>query len=59
MLWRLAQGQGLIKDWTPLSQIAPVMAQAAIAAEDGAWVERRRGTDPAALADELLAATGG
>jgi hydroxymethylbilane synthase len=46
--------------------LAPVAAYhdgtellAAIAAEDGTWVERRRGTDPAALADELLAATGG
>jgi hypothetical protein len=27
-----------------------------IAAEDGAWIERRRGDDPLALADELLAA---
>jgi hydroxymethylbilane synthase len=44
--------------------LAPVAAYhdgaellAAIAAEDGSWVERRRGTDPLALADELLAAT--
>jgi hydroxymethylbilane synthase len=29
---------------------------ALIAAEDGSWVERRRGSDPAAVADELLAA---
>jgi hydroxymethylbilane synthase len=27
-----------------------------IAAEDGSWVERRRGSDPAELADALLAA---
>jgi hydroxymethylbilane synthase len=27
-----------------------------IAAEDGSWIERRRGVDPLALADELLAA---
>jgi hydroxymethylbilane synthase len=27
-----------------------------IAAEDGSWIERRRGDDPAALAEELLAA---
>ena len=32
---------------------------ALIAAEDGAWVERRRGDDPLALAEELLAATAG
>jgi hydroxymethylbilane synthase len=43
--------------------LAPVAAYhdgeellAAIAAEDGSWVERRRGADPVALADELLAA---
>jgi len=43
--------------------LAPVAAHhdgdgltALIAAEDGAWVERRRGTDPLAIADELLAA---
>jgi len=43
--------------------LAPVAAHhdgdgltALIAAEDGAWVERRRGTDPVAIADELLAA---
>ena len=27
-----------------------------IAAEDGSWIERRRGTDPLAVADQLLAA---
>jgi hydroxymethylbilane synthase len=43
--------------------LAPVAAHhdgaaltALIAAEDGSWVERRRGDDPHALADELLAA---
>jgi hydroxymethylbilane synthase len=43
--------------------LAPVAAHhdgealtALIAAEDGSWIERRRGTDPFALADELLAA---
>ena len=43
--------------------LAPVAAHhdgavltALIAAEDGAWIERRRGEDPLALADELLAA---
>lgn len=43
--------------------LAPVAAHhdgegmtALIAAEDGSWIERRRGSDPAALADELLAA---
>jgi hydroxymethylbilane synthase len=43
--------------------LAPVAAYhdgeqltALVAAEDGSWVERRRGADPLALADELLAA---
>ncbi len=43
--------------------LAPVAAHhdgtaltALIAAEDGAWIERRRGEDPLALADELVAA---
>ena len=43
--------------------LAPVAAHhdgealtALIAAEDGSWVERRRGEDPVALANELLAA---
>jgi hydroxymethylbilane synthase len=43
--------------------LAPVAAYhdgevltALIAAEDGSWIERRSGTDPDALADELLAA---
>jgi hydroxymethylbilane synthase len=43
--------------------LAPVAAHhdgdelvALIAAEDGSWIERRSGTDPNALADELLAA---
>jgi hydroxymethylbilane synthase len=44
--------------------LAPVAAHhdgaaltALVADEDGAWIERRTGTDPTALADELLAAT--
>ncbi len=32
---------------------------ALVAAEDGSWVERRRGDDPLALAEELVAATAG
>jgi hypothetical protein len=43
--------------------LAPVAAHhdgealtALIAAEDGSWIERRRGADPLAVADELLAA---
>src|SRR6185437_7584553 len=44
--------------------LAPVAAhhdgarlEALIAAEDGSWVERRTGSDPAALAEALLAAS--
>jgi hydroxymethylbilane synthase len=43
--------------------VAPVAAfhdgsvlTALVSAEDGSWVERRRGNDPVALADELVAA---
>jgi porphobilinogen deaminase len=43
--------------------LAPVAAHhdgselvALIAAEDGSWVERRTGSDPLAVADELLSA---
>ena len=46
--------------------LAPVAAYndglellALIAAEDGSWIERRRGVDPLALADELVAAVAG
>jgi hydroxymethylbilane synthase len=46
--------------------LAPVAAHhdgsaltALIAAEDGSWVERRTGDDPLAVAEALLAATGG
>jgi hydroxymethylbilane synthase len=46
--------------------LAPIAAhhdgtelRALIAAEDGSWVERRTGSDPLALAEELLAATAG
>ena len=46
--------------------LAPVAAHhdghgllAAVAAEDGSWVERRHGSDPLAVADELIAATSG
>ena len=46
--------------------LAPVAAHhdgsallALVAAEDGSWVERRRGDDPLALADDLVAATAG
>lgn len=34
MLIRLVEGEGLSRDWTPLSRIAPAVPQAVIAAED-------------------------
>jgi monofunctional biosynthetic peptidoglycan transglycosylase len=34
MLIRLAEGEGLEKDWQPLAQIAPALAEAVVAAED-------------------------
>ncbi len=35
MLIRLAEGEGLAKDWQPLSRISPHLARAVIASEDG------------------------
>lgn len=58
MLWRLAQGEGLTKDWAPLSEIAPVMAQAAIAAEDNRFCEHG-GIDWSAMRQELRRAAAG
>jgi monofunctional glycosyltransferase len=34
MLIRLAEGEGLYKDWVPLSQIAPALAESVVASED-------------------------
>jgi monofunctional biosynthetic peptidoglycan transglycosylase len=34
MLIRLAEGEGLERDWQPLAQIAPALAEAVVAAED-------------------------
>lgn len=58
MVWRLAQGHGLSKDWTPLSEIAPVMARAAIAAEDNRFCEHG-GIDWNAMQQELRRAAAG
>jgi monofunctional biosynthetic peptidoglycan transglycosylase len=39
MVIRLAQGEGLRKAWVPLAEIAPVLPQAVIAAEDNRFCE--------------------
>ena len=39
MVIRLIQGEGLRKDWVPLAEIAPVLPQAVIAAEDNRFCE--------------------
>lgn len=52
MLLRLAQGEGLERDWTALAAIAPVMAQAVIAAEDNRFCEHA-GFDWPVLREEL------
>jgi monofunctional biosynthetic peptidoglycan transglycosylase len=41
MIERLAQGYGLHKHWKPISQIAPSLAQAVIAAEDTGFCEHQ------------------
>jgi monofunctional biosynthetic peptidoglycan transglycosylase len=52
MIVRLAQGEGLAKDWTALDAMAPVMAQAVIAAEDNRFCEHA-GIDWGAMRQEL------
>jgi monofunctional biosynthetic peptidoglycan transglycosylase len=55
MLWRLAQGAGLSKEWRPLRSISPQLPQAVIASEDNRfcvhggfdWVEVRGQLDRA------------
>ena len=39
MLIRLVEGEGLSKDWTPLSRVAPAVPAAVIAAEDNRFCE--------------------
>lgn len=52
MVIRLAEGEGLAKDWVALAQIAPVLADAVIAAEDNRFCEHW-GIDWAALRGEV------
>ncbi|MGH6915958.1 MAG: monofunctional biosynthetic peptidoglycan transglycosylase, partial [Geminicoccales bacterium] len=57
MLIRLAESEGLRKDWVPLEQIAPVLRHAVVAAEDNRFCEHG-GFDWAAMReviDELRA----
>ena len=58
MVLRLVQGEGLAKDWTALDAMAPVMAQAVIAAEDNRFCEHA-GIDWAAMRQELTRAFAG
>ena len=39
MLIRLGQGEGLDKDWVPLEQIAPALAESVVASEDNQFCE--------------------
>ncbi len=39
MVIRLAQGEGFSKDWVPLSEISPFLAQAVVAGEDNRFCE--------------------
>jgi monofunctional biosynthetic peptidoglycan transglycosylase len=52
MLIRLAEGEGLRKDWVPLEQIAPALRQAVVAAEDNLFCEHA-GFDWAALGEVI------
>jgi monofunctional biosynthetic peptidoglycan transglycosylase len=52
MMIRLAEGEGLRKDWVPLDQMAPVVPQAVIAAEDNLFC-RHWGFDVGSLKGEI------
>jgi monofunctional glycosyltransferase len=52
MVIRLAQGEGLQKDWVPLRQIAPALRQAVVASEDNRFCEHN-GFDWSALSEVL------
>jgi monofunctional biosynthetic peptidoglycan transglycosylase len=54
MLIRLAQGEGLYKDWVPLSEIAPALAESVVASEDNQFCEHW-GFDLEALEGEARA----
>ncbi len=54
MLIRLGQGEGLDKDWVPLGQIAPALAQSVVASEDNQFCEHW-GFDWEALQSEVEA----
>ena len=54
MLIRLGQGEALHKEWRPLAEIAPALAEAVVAAEDNRFCEHR-GFDWPALKGELEA----
>ena len=52
MLIRLAEGEGLDKDWVPLERIAPALRQAVVAAEDNRFCAHA-GFDWAALGEVI------
>jgi monofunctional biosynthetic peptidoglycan transglycosylase len=54
MLIRLGQGEGLYKDWVPLGDIAPALAESVVASEDNQFCEHW-GFDWEALQGEVQA----
>jgi monofunctional biosynthetic peptidoglycan transglycosylase len=52
MVIRLAEGEGLQKDWVPLEQISPALRQAVVASEDNRFCEHS-GFDWSALSEVL------
>ena len=55
MLIRLAEGQGLRKDWVPYAEIAPALADAVIAAEDNLFCRQMLGFDTEAIGGQIEA----
>ena len=58
MLIRIGQGEGLAKDWVPLAQIAPALAEAVVASEDNHFCAHS-GFDWEALKGEVEASRAG
>lgn len=58
MLLRLAQGEGLTKDWVPLDSIAPTLREAVVASEDNRFCEHG-GVEWGLLRDQLRRAADG
>jgi len=58
MLLRLIEGEGLTRDWVPMTQIAPALPASVVAAEDNLFC-RHHGFDIAAMQEQISSALDG